>query len=169
MRCGVATLDAVNDDRIRPDWSFPGQCWRGLVPCCWWRPKSAEKWRTQDMGVDFLDRRVLAKRVVDGRKPASGHESQLRQGVASGHPQGRSAAKEPQSGLTRRNPLTFDPTCCGFSHSLFAIYARFYAAVNTCWEAPKSVGSNGETVFRLKGERAFEVDVWTFNRRCRLL
>ena len=36
-------------------------------------------------------------------------------------------------------------------------------------EAPKSVGSNGETVFRLKGERAFEVDVWTFNRRCRLL
>ena len=34
---------------------------------------------------------------------------------------------------------------------------------------PKSVGSNGETVFRLKGERAFEVDVWTFNRRCRLL
>ena len=98
---------------------------------CWWRPKSAEKWRTQDMGVDFLDRRVLAKRVVDGRKPASGHESQLRQGVASGHPQGRSAAKEPQSGLTRRNPLTFDPTCCGFSHSLFAIYARFYAAVNS--------------------------------------
>ena len=83
------------------------------------------------MGVDFLDRRVLAKRVVDGRKPASGHESQLRQGVASGHPQGRSAAKEPQSGLTRRNPLTFDPTCCGFSHSLFAIYARIYAAVNS--------------------------------------
>ena len=82
------------------------------------------------MGVDFLDRRVLAKRVVDGRKPASGHESQLRQVVASGHPQGRSAAKEPQSGLTRRNPLTLDPTCCGFSHSLFAIYARFYAAVN---------------------------------------
>ena len=36
-------------------------------------------------------------------------------------------------------------------------------------EAPKSVGSNGETVFRLKGERAFEVDVWTFNRRCRPL
>ena len=36
-------------------------------------------------------------------------------------------------------------------------------------EAPKSVGSNGETVLRLKGERAFEVDVWTFNRRCRLL
>ena len=82
------------------------------------------------MGVDFPDRRVLATRVVDGRKPASGHESRLRQGVASGHPQGRSAAKEPQSGLTRRNPLTFDPTCCGFSHSLFAIYARFYAAAN---------------------------------------
>ena len=34
---------------------------------------------------------------------------------------------------------------------------------------PNSVGSNGETVLRLKGERAFEVDVWTFNRRCRLL
>ena len=32
--------------------------------------------------------------------------------------------------MTRRNPLTFDPTCCGFSHSLFAIYARFCAAVN---------------------------------------
>ena len=26
------------------------------------------------------------------------------------------------------------------------------------------MGSNGETVFRLKGERAFEVDVWTFGR-----
>ena len=26
-------IDPVNDDRIRPDWSFPGQCWRGLVPC----------------------------------------------------------------------------------------------------------------------------------------
>ena len=90
------------------------------------------------MGVDFLDRRVLAKRVVDGRKPASGHESQLRQGVASAHPQGRSAAKEPQSGLTRRNPLTFDPTCCGFSHSLFSIYVRFYAAVNN--RSPVSVG-----------------------------
>ena len=25
------------------------------------------------------------------------------------------------------------------------------------------MGSNGETVFRLKDERAFEVDVWTFN------
>ena len=34
---------------------------------------------------------------------------------------------------------------------------------------PKSVGSNGETVFAPKGERAFEVDVWTFNRRCREL
>ena len=100
------------------------------------------------MGVDFLDRRVLAKRVVDGRKPASGHESQLRQGVASGHPQGRSAAKEPQSGLTRRNPLTFDPTCCGFSHSLFAIYARFYAAVNKCFASAggASVRQLGECV-----------------------
>ena len=96
------------------------------------------------MGVDFLDRRVLAKQAVDGRKPASGHESQLRQGVASGHPQGRSAAKEPQSGLTRRNPLTFDPTCCGFSHSLFAIYARFYAAVNNnvCAHAPEPLQDN---------------------------
>ena len=42
-------------------------------------------------------------------------------------------------------------------------------SVGSTWEAPKSVGSNGETVFGLKGERAFEVDVWTFNRRCRLL
>ena len=31
------------------------------------------------------------------------------------------------------------------------------------------MGSNGETVFRLKGEQACEVDVWTFNRRCRIL
>ena len=100
------------------------------------------------MGVDFLDRRVLAQRVVDGRKPASGHESQLRQGVASGHPQGRSAAKEPQSGLTRRNPLTFDPTCCGFSHSLFAIYARFYAAANN-----DSCGRTGPATTRVAGAR----------------
>ena len=42
-------------------------------------------------------------------------------------------------------------------------------SMSATWEAPKSVGSNGETVFRLKGERAFEVDVLTFNRRCRLL
>ena len=89
------------------------------------------------MGVDFPERRVLAKRAVDGRKPASGHESQLRQGVASGHPEGRSAAKEPRSGLTRRNTLTLDPTCCGFSHSLFAIYARLYAAVNTWSPTPE--------------------------------
>ena len=45
----------------------------------------------------------------------------------------------------------------------------FVADVVPISEAPKSVGSNGETVFRLKGKRAFEVDVWTFNRRCRLL
>ena len=36
-------------------------------------------------------------------------------------------------------------------------------------EAPRSVGSNGETIFRVKGERACGGDVWTFNRRCRLL
>ena len=46
---------------------------------------------------------------------------------------------------------------------------RLSDLLNGIREAPKSVGSNGETVFRLKGERAFEVDVWTFNRRCRLL
>ena len=46
---------------------------------------------------------------------------------------------------------------------------RVCAPRGRSWEAPRSVGSNGETVFRLKGERAFEVDVWTFNRRCRLL
>ena len=91
-------------------------------------PKSAEKWRTQDMGVDFLGR-VLAKRVVDGRKPASGHESQLRGGCV-GSPAGPERSEGAAERLTRRNPLTFDPTCCGFSHSLFAIYARFYAAVN---------------------------------------
>ena len=31
-------------------------------------------------------------------------------------------------------------------------------------EVPKSVGSNSETVFRLKGERAFEVEVWMSER-----
>ena len=36
-------------------------------------------------------------------------------------------------------------------------------------EAQNSVGSNSEIVLRLKGERAAEVDVWTFSRRCRLL
>ena len=35
-------------------------------------------------------------------------------------------------------------------------------------EASKSVGSNGETVLRLKAEQAFGVGVWTFDRRCRL-
>ena len=39
----------------------------------------------------------------------------------------------------------------------------------SCRGVPKSVGSNGEPVLRLKDARAFEVDVWTFNRRCRLL
>ena len=98
------------------------------------------------MGVDFPERRVLAKRAVDGRKPASGHESQLRQGVASGHPEGRSAAKEPRSGLTRRNTLTLDPTCCGFSHSLFAIYARLYAAVNRSRQPAVTTGSRDGTL-----------------------
>ena len=82
------------------------------------------------MGVDFLDRRVLAKRVVDGRKPASGHEYPMCQDVASGHPKGRSAAKEPRSGLTRGSVLTPVPTSCGSGHPLFAIYARIYAADN---------------------------------------
>ena len=36
-------------------------------------------------------------------------------------------------------------------------------------EASKSVGSNGETVLRLKAEKASEVGIWTFDRRCRLL
>ncbi len=26
-------IDAVSDDRIRPDWSFLEGSWRGLVPC----------------------------------------------------------------------------------------------------------------------------------------
>ena len=82
------------------------------------------------MGVDFLIRRVLDHRAGDGRKLASGHEYPLCQGVASGHPKGRSAAKEPRSGLTRRDVLTPRPTSCGSSRVLFAIYARIYAAVN---------------------------------------
>ena len=38
-------------------------------------------------------------------------------------------------------------------------------------EVQNSVGSNGETVFRLKRERVFDIllDVWTFDRRYRLL
>ena len=36
------------------------------------------------------------------------------------------------------------------------------------WEASKSVGSNGQTVLRLKGSGAFEVGVWAFSRRCQL-
>ena len=83
------------------------------------------------MGVDFLIRRVLDHRAGDGRKLASGHEYPLCQGVASGHPKGRSAAKEPRSGLTRRDVLTPRPTSCGSSRVLFAIYARIYAAVNS--------------------------------------
>ena len=36
-------------------------------------------------------------------------------------------------------------------------------------EAPRSVGSNGETILRLKGERALEVGVWGWSDdRCRL-
>ena len=105
------------------------------------------------MGVDFPERRVLAKRAVDGRKPASGHESQLRQGVASGHPEGRSATKEPRSGLTRRNTLTLDPTCCGFSHSLFAIYARLYAAVNIA----DHVGEFELAVARMANDPAMDI------------
>ena len=38
-----------------------------------------------------------------------------------------------------------------------------------CREVQNSVGSSGETVFRLKRERAFEVDVWVFDRRYWLL
>ena len=36
-------------------------------------------------------------------------------------------------------------------------------------EVQNSVGSNGEIIFRLRRERTFDIDVWTFNRRCRLL
>ena len=36
-------------------------------------------------------------------------------------------------------------------------------------EVQNSVGSNGETVFRLKRERVFDIHVWTFDRRYRLL
>ena len=53
------------------------------------------------------------------------------QDVASGHPKGRSAAKEPRRGLTRGSVLTPSPTSCGSCHPLFAIYARIYTAANT--------------------------------------
>ena len=52
------------------------------------------------------------------------------QDVASGHPKGRSAAKEPRRGLTRGSVLAPSPTSCGSSHPLFAIYARIYTAAN---------------------------------------
>ena len=38
----------------------------------------------------------------------------------------------------------------------------------TIREVPRSVGSNAETILHLKGERASEAGVWTFNCRCRL-
>ena len=68
----------------------------------------------------------------------------------------------------RTNP---HPTLLGTPQHLAALRMLFDWLVvgQVLGEAPKSVGSNGETVLRLKGERAFEVDVWTFNRRCRLL
>ena len=97
------------------------------------------------MGVDFLIRRVLDHRAGDGRKLASGHEYPLCQGVASGHPKGRSAAKEPRSGLTRRDVLTPRPTSCGSSRVLFAIYARIYAAVNSaCSFSASSAPERGD-------------------------
>ena len=52
------------------------------------------------------------------------------QDVGSGHPKGRSAAKEPRRGLTRGSVLTPGPTSCGSSHPLFAINARIYTAAN---------------------------------------
>ena len=82
------------------------------------------------MGVDFWGRRVLTNRATGGRKLASGHECPMCQDVASGHPKGRSAAKEPRRGLTRGSVLTPSPTSCGSSHPLFAIYARIYTAAN---------------------------------------
>ena len=75
--------------------------------------------------------RVLTNRATGGRKLASGHEYPMCQDVASGHPKGRSAAKEPRRGLTRGSVLTPSPTSCGSSHPLFAIYARIYTAANT--------------------------------------
>ena len=82
------------------------------------------------MGVDSLVWRVLASRTTCGRKLASGHEYVMCQVVASGHPKGRSAAKEPRSGLTRGSLLTPVPTSCGSSPPLFTTYARIYAADN---------------------------------------
>ena len=98
---------------------------------CWWLRKSAYIWRTQDVGVDFLESHVLENRATDGRKLAYGHGYPLRQGVASGHPtKGRSVAGEPRSGLMRRNPLVPVTTSCGFSNAVLAIYPRFFAAIN---------------------------------------
>ena len=82
------------------------------------------------MGVDFRGRRVLTNRETGGRKLASGHEYPMCQDVASGHPKGWSAAKEPRRGLTRGSVLTLGPTSCGSSHPLFAIFARIYTAAN---------------------------------------
>ena len=41
--------------------------------------------------------------------------------------------------MTRRNPLTPNPTSWGFRRPLFAIYARIYAAVNTLQPDPSVV------------------------------
>ena len=97
---------------------------------CWWLRKSADKWSTQHMGVDSLVRRVLANGITGGRKLASGHEYLRCQEVASGHPKGRSTAKEPRSGLTRGGLLTPVPTSCGSGPPLFTTYPRINAAAN---------------------------------------
>lgn len=103
---------------------------RGVA--CWWLQKSADKWCTQHMGVDPLVPRVLATRTTCGRKLASGHEFPMFQVVASGNPKGRSAAKEPRSGLTQGSLQTPVPTSCGSSPPLFTTYARIYAVDNSC-------------------------------------
>ena len=95
----------------------------------------------------------------------------------AGSPPQRGSALKPRSLSQNKNP-----PCLGkrVERSFYAASGRgsvSWAQVENLLqadrsrdgEAPKSVGSNGETVFRLKGERAFEVDGWTFNRRCRLL
>ena len=63
-----------------------------------------------------------------------------------------------------RSPWAMAPVRTGIVSSAGQILC-----CSTGWGVPNSVGSNGETVLGLKAERAFEVGVWTFNRRCRLL
>ena len=65
-----------------------------------------------------------------GRKVPSGHRKPLAPGVAARHPKGCSVAKEPRSGLTRRDPRCPVLTSSRRHTANICEYARFFAAAN---------------------------------------